>query len=68
MKKRRVLKKGLDNFLHLVNVISIFGIMITINTLEKPFKEIKLYLLILVIDIIVVIINTLIIKRYSRYY
>lgn len=59
---KRVVESGLTN----INIIIIMLIMFTIETLNKPFNQITIYLICLVVGIIILIVNTIILIKYGK--
>lgn len=61
MKKQSTLKKGIENLLLIITTLSF---MLIITTIESNWT--KEYLIFLLINVSVVVINTLILKKYGK--
>lgn len=64
--KKRVLKKGVEKVFSTIVAIWFFWIMITIDTIDNPFNEIKSYLIITGILTILALFSFIMLMKYSN--
>lgn len=64
--KKKVLKKGVQSTLERIACCYLAWVVLTIGTLEKSFKEIKLYIIITLIFTLISLVSMYLLKKYGK--
>lgn len=64
--KKKVLKKGVQSTLEKIVYYYLAWVVLTIGTLEKSFKEIKLYIIITLIFTLISLVSMYLLKKYGK--